>query len=137
MVFMCVSLQSDSYLSKNVFIVVSSPVIVFFSPFSPKVLSSLAQVHHGSSSSYSSPVGNGFITKEAFGAHIPTRMTPVKTRRDGGLCDSWCCRDDDCNFAADAFVHQLRLNLLAAKRICAFVCCSRQRSVQQPIWGQM
>ncbi|KAM6947398.1 ATR-interacting protein [Lycodopsis pacificus] len=49
---------------------------------SPKVLSCLAQMHHGSGSSTSSPTGNGFITKETFGAHIPSRMTPVKTRRD-------------------------------------------------------
>ncbi|XP_076601444.1 ATR-interacting protein isoform X2 [Chaetodon auriga] len=53
---------------------------------SPKVLSSLAQLHHGSSSS--SPIENGFITKETFGAHVPSRTTPVKTprktRRDGG-----------------------------------------------------
>ncbi|XP_068578233.1 ATR-interacting protein isoform X2 [Cebidichthys violaceus] len=49
---------------------------------SPKVLSCLAQMHHGSGSSSSSPIGNGFITKETFGAHVPSRMTPVKTRRD-------------------------------------------------------
>ncbi|XP_040888893.1 ATR-interacting protein isoform X2 [Toxotes jaculatrix] len=53
---------------------------------SPKVLSSLGQVHHGSGSSSSSPSGNGFITKEMFGAEVPSRMTPVKTpmktRRD-------------------------------------------------------
>ncbi|XP_039972449.1 ATR-interacting protein [Xiphias gladius] len=54
---------------------------------SPKVLSSLAQLHHGSSSSSSSsPTGNGFITKEMFGAQVPSRTTPVKTpmktRRD-------------------------------------------------------
>ncbi|KAM7005936.1 ATR-interacting protein [Tautogolabrus adspersus] len=49
---------------------------------SPKVLSSLAQLHHGSSGNSSSPTGNGFITKEMFGASIPTRTTPVKTRRD-------------------------------------------------------
>ncbi|XP_034537491.1 ATR-interacting protein [Notolabrus celidotus] len=46
---------------------------------SPKVL---AQLHHGSSSSSSSPIGNGFITKEMFGANIPSRTTPVKTRRE-------------------------------------------------------
>ncbi|XP_073323636.1 ATR-interacting protein [Pagrus major] len=51
---------------------------------SPKVLSSLAQLHHGSGSSSSSPTANGFITKETFGASIPSRTTPVKTRRDGG-----------------------------------------------------
>ncbi|XP_070758178.1 ATR-interacting protein [Enoplosus armatus] len=55
---------------------------------SPKVLNCLAQLHHGSGSSSSSPTGNGFITKETFGAHIPSRTTPVKTplktRRDGG-----------------------------------------------------
>ncbi|XP_060926081.1 ATR-interacting protein [Limanda limanda] len=54
---------------------------------SPKVPSSLAQTHHGSGSSSSSPAGNGFITKETFGAQLPTRGTPVKTpmktRRDG------------------------------------------------------
>ncbi|XP_069388302.1 ATR-interacting protein [Paralichthys olivaceus] len=54
---------------------------------SPKVLSSLAQLHHGTGSSSSSPAGNGFITKETFGAQLPTRVTPVKTpvktRRDG------------------------------------------------------
>ncbi|XP_037303854.2 ATR-interacting protein isoform X2 [Pungitius pungitius] len=51
---------------------------------SPKVLSSLAQLHHGSggSSSSSSPTGNGFITKESFGAAVLSRTTPVKTRRD-------------------------------------------------------
>ncbi|XP_031707741.1 ATR-interacting protein [Anarrhichthys ocellatus] len=48
---------------------------------SPKVLSCLAQMHHGSGSSTSSPTGNGFITKETFGAHVPSTMTPVKTRR--------------------------------------------------------
>ncbi|XP_071349907.1 ATR-interacting protein isoform X2 [Trachinotus anak] len=45
---------------------------------SPKVLSSLGQLHHGSGSSSSSP-GNGFITKETFGAQVPSRKTPVKT----------------------------------------------------------
>ncbi|XP_074527923.1 ATR-interacting protein [Halichoeres trimaculatus] len=49
---------------------------------SPKVLSSLVQVHHGSGSSSSSPIGNGFITKEMFGATITSRTTPVKTRRE-------------------------------------------------------
>uniref|UniRef100_UPI0037E8C8D9 ATR-interacting protein n=1 Tax=Semicossyphus pulcher TaxID=241346 RepID=UPI0037E8C8D9 len=49
---------------------------------SPKVLSSLAQLHHGSGGSSSSPTGNGFITKEMFGANIPSRTTPVKARRD-------------------------------------------------------
>ncbi|XP_049428322.1 ATR-interacting protein isoform X1 [Epinephelus fuscoguttatus] len=49
---------------------------------SPKVLSSLAQLHHGTGSSSSSPTGNGFITKESFGAPGPSRTTPVKTRRD-------------------------------------------------------
>ncbi|XP_063766420.1 ATR-interacting protein isoform X2 [Eleginops maclovinus] len=49
---------------------------------SPKVLSSLAQLHHGSCGSASSPTGNGFITKETFGAHVPSKVTPVKTRRD-------------------------------------------------------
>lgn len=43
---------------------------------SPKVL------NHGSSSSSSSPIGNGFITKEMFGAPLSSRTTPVKTRRD-------------------------------------------------------
>ncbi|XP_017286990.1 ATR-interacting protein [Kryptolebias marmoratus] len=46
---------------------------------SPKLLSTLAQVHHGSGSSSSSPVGNGFITKEAFGAQISSRTTQMKT----------------------------------------------------------
>ncbi|XP_041836386.1 ATR-interacting protein [Melanotaenia boesemani] len=46
---------------------------------SPKVLSTLAQMHHGSSSSSSSPIRNDFITKEVFGAQISSRMTPVKT----------------------------------------------------------
>ncbi|XP_026203920.1 ATR-interacting protein isoform X2 [Anabas testudineus] len=53
---------------------------------SPKVSSSLAQLHHGSGSSSSSPTGNGFITKETFGAQVLSRTTPmktpVKTRRD-------------------------------------------------------
>ncbi|KAM8916409.1 ATR-interacting protein isoform 2-T2 [Spinachia spinachia] len=49
---------------------------------SPKVLSSLAQLHHGSGSSSCSPTGNGFITKETFAAPVPSRTTPVKTRRD-------------------------------------------------------
>ncbi|XP_051270664.1 ATR-interacting protein isoform X2 [Dicentrarchus labrax] len=62
---------------------------------SPKVLSSLAQLHHGSGSSSSSPTGNGFITKETFGAHLPCRTTPVKTRRDGGNRGSSGSRSDD------------------------------------------
>ncbi|XP_029287507.1 LOW QUALITY PROTEIN: ATR-interacting protein [Cottoperca gobio] len=49
---------------------------------SPKVLSFLGQLHHGSGGGSSSPMGNGFITKETFGAHVPSKMTPVKTRRD-------------------------------------------------------
>ncbi|XP_069006052.1 ATR-interacting protein isoform X2 [Embiotoca jacksoni] len=54
---------------------------------SPKVLSCLAQMHHGSgSSSSSSPTGTGFITKETFGAQLSSRTTPgkapVKTPRD-------------------------------------------------------
>ncbi|XP_042352422.1 ATR-interacting protein [Plectropomus leopardus] len=50
---------------------------------SPKVLNSLAQLHHGSGSSSSSPTANGFITKESFGANVPSRTTtPLKTRRD-------------------------------------------------------
>ncbi|KAM9409065.1 ATR-interacting protein [Pholidichthys leucotaenia] len=50
---------------------------------SPKIL------HHNSSSS-SSPVGNAFITKEMFGAQIPSRTMPGKTRRnaDGGASSS-------------------------------------------------
>ncbi|XP_070815704.1 ATR-interacting protein [Chaetodon trifascialis] len=55
---------------------------------SPKVLSNLAHLHHGGGSSSPSPTENGFITKETFGAHVPSRTTPVKTprktRRDGG-----------------------------------------------------
>nr|XP_046237137.1 ATR-interacting protein [Scatophagus argus] len=50
---------------------------------SPKVMSGLVQVHRSSSSS-SSPTGNGFITKETFGASVPSKTTPVKTRRHGG-----------------------------------------------------
>ncbi|CAJ1050924.1 ATR-interacting protein isoform X1 [Xyrichtys novacula] len=46
---------------------------------SPKV----AQLHLGSGSSSSSPIANGFITKEMFEASITSRVTPVKTRRDG------------------------------------------------------
>ncbi|CAK6960920.1 ATR-interacting protein [Scomber scombrus] len=59
---------------------------------SPKVLSGVAQVHHGSGSSFSSPTGNGFITKETFGAQVTSRTTPVKTpgktRRDDRLASS-------------------------------------------------
>ncbi|XP_029006180.1 ATR-interacting protein isoform X2 [Betta splendens] len=47
---------------------------------SPKILSNLAQLHHGSGSSSSSPTGNGFITKEVFGAQTMSRTTPVKTQ---------------------------------------------------------
>ncbi|KAM7401699.1 hypothetical protein PAMP_016994 [Pampus punctatissimus] len=55
---------------------------------SPKGLSGLAQLHQGSgSSNSSSPTGNGFITKETFGAQVLSRTTPRKTpgktRRDG------------------------------------------------------
>ncbi|XP_056253933.1 ATR-interacting protein isoform X1 [Seriola aureovittata] len=46
---------------------------------SPKVLSCLGQLHQGSGSSSSSP-GNGFITKEMFGAQVPSKTTPVKTQ---------------------------------------------------------
>ncbi|XP_034724200.1 ATR-interacting protein [Etheostoma cragini] len=49
---------------------------------SPKVPNCLAHLHHGSGSSSSSPTGNGFITKETFGAHVPSRTTPVKKRKD-------------------------------------------------------
>ncbi|XP_047203407.1 ATR-interacting protein isoform X1 [Girardinichthys multiradiatus] len=49
---------------------------------SPKVLGTLNQMHQMSGSSSSSPGGNGFITKEVFGAQISSRMTPVKTLRD-------------------------------------------------------
>ncbi|KAM4740892.1 ATR-interacting protein isoform 2-T3 [Anableps anableps] len=49
---------------------------------SPKVLSALTQMNQMSGSSSSSSIGNGFITKETFGAQISSRMTPVKTRRD-------------------------------------------------------
>ncbi|XP_043976797.1 ATR-interacting protein isoform X2 [Gambusia affinis] len=49
---------------------------------SPKVLSALTQMHPMSGSSSSSPIGNGFITKETFGAQISSRVTPVKTPRD-------------------------------------------------------
>jgi len=53
------------------------------SPLSPKVLGCLAQLHHGSGGSSPSPTGNGFITKETFGAHVPSRAA----RRDGGSRD--------------------------------------------------
>ncbi|XP_007547107.1 ATR-interacting protein-like [Poecilia formosa] len=49
---------------------------------SPKVLSTLTQMHQMSGSSSSSPIGNGFITKETFGAQISSRVTPVKTLRN-------------------------------------------------------
>ncbi|XP_005811881.1 ATR-interacting protein isoform X1 [Xiphophorus maculatus] len=49
---------------------------------SPKVLSALTQMYQMSGSSSSSPIGNGFITKETFGAQISSRVTPVKTPRD-------------------------------------------------------
>ncbi|XP_012736795.2 ATR-interacting protein isoform X1 [Fundulus heteroclitus] len=49
---------------------------------SPKVLSTLTQMHQASGSSSSSPIGNGFITKEEFGAEISCRTKPVKTLRD-------------------------------------------------------
>ncbi|KAM9860180.1 ATR-interacting protein [Aulostomus maculatus] len=59
---------------------------------SPKVLTSIAQSHHGSCSSSSSPTGNGFITKEMFGALVPSRTPPQKTsgktRRDDRLASS-------------------------------------------------
>lgn len=56
----------------------------WFPPLSPKVSSCLGQLRHGSGSSSSSPTGNGFITKDTFGAQVLSRTTPVKTRRDGG-----------------------------------------------------
>ncbi|XP_067442577.1 ATR-interacting protein isoform X2 [Thunnus thynnus] len=56
---------------------------------SPKVPSGLAQLHQGSGgSSSSSPTANGFITKETFGAQVPSRTTPGKTRRDDRLSSS-------------------------------------------------
>ncbi|KAM6928060.1 ATR-interacting protein [Xenentodon cancila] len=60
---------------------------------SPKVLSSLAQMHHGSGSSSSSPLGNGFIPKGMFEAQTSSKMTPVKTRRDDRGASS--CRPGD------------------------------------------
>ncbi|KAF7657636.1 hypothetical protein LDENG_00023570 [Lucifuga dentata] len=45
---------------------------------SPKVLSCVTQLHHGSGSSSSSPAGNGFITKESFNSHLPSKTTPAK-----------------------------------------------------------
>ncbi|XP_061544588.1 ATR-interacting protein [Phycodurus eques] len=54
---------------------------------SPKVPNGLSQLHRGGSSS--SPTGSGFITKETFAAHLPSRnasiKTPAKTRRDGAV----------------------------------------------------
>ncbi|XP_068460422.1 ATR-interacting protein isoform X2 [Clinocottus analis] len=55
---------------------------------SPKVLGCLAQLHHGSASSSSSPTGNGFITKETFGAHVPSRVTPRRDDRGGSASRS-------------------------------------------------
>lgn len=51
---------------------------------SPKVLSSIANVNTGSSSSSSLPssTGNGFITKEIFGASVPAKATPGKKRKE-------------------------------------------------------
>ncbi|KAM3834047.1 ATR-interacting protein [Diretmus argenteus] len=49
---------------------------------SPSVLSSVTQLHHGSGSSSSSPTGNGFITKETFGAQLPSRTTPARRDAD-------------------------------------------------------
>ncbi|XP_035813505.2 ATR-interacting protein isoform X2 [Amphiprion ocellaris] len=53
---------------------------------SPKV-----PMNPGSSSP--SPIGNGFITKEMFGAQISSRTTPLKTRRDDRTTSS--CRSAD------------------------------------------
>ncbi|XP_023146844.2 ATR-interacting protein isoform X3 [Amphiprion ocellaris] len=50
---------------------------------SPKV-----PMNPGSSSP--SPIGNGFITKEMFGAQISSRTTPLKTRRDADRTTSSC-----------------------------------------------
>ncbi|KAK1900950.1 ATR-interacting protein [Dissostichus eleginoides] len=52
------------------------------SPLLRNSLKVLAQLHHGTGGSTSSPTANGFITKEMFGAHVPSKMTPVKTQRD-------------------------------------------------------
>ncbi|KAK5912015.1 hypothetical protein CesoFtcFv8_001931 [Champsocephalus esox] len=52
------------------------------SPLLRNSLKVLTQLHHGTGGSTSSPTANGFITKEMFGAHVPSKMTPVKTRRD-------------------------------------------------------
>ncbi|KAM6979755.1 ATR-interacting protein [Aplochiton taeniatus] len=54
---------------------------------SPRVHSTAAKMHHGSTSSSTSPVGGVFITKEMFGAQLAARTTPVKTPGSGR------CRD--------------------------------------------
>lgn len=64
-----------------------SPDSPSISALSPKVQSSIANMRPGnsSSSSSSSPssTGNGFITKEIFGAGVPSKATPAKKRKEG------------------------------------------------------
>ncbi|XP_028302964.1 ATR-interacting protein [Gouania willdenowi] len=49
---------------------------------SPKAVCSVTQRHHGNSSSSSSPLANGFITKEMFEAQVSSRTIPVKSRKE-------------------------------------------------------
>ncbi|XP_029946785.1 ATR-interacting protein-like isoform X2 [Salarias fasciatus] len=61
---------------------------------SPRTTSSVAQKHHGSGSSSSSPIGNGFITKEAFLAQASSRITTVKAKRNDCVSRSEASRPD-------------------------------------------
>ncbi|KAJ4940656.1 hypothetical protein JOQ06_026952 [Pogonophryne albipinna] len=58
------------------------------SPLLRNSLKVLTQLHHGTGGSTSSPTANGFITKEMFGVHVPSKMTAVKTRRDADRVSS-------------------------------------------------
>lgn len=88
---------------------------------SPKVLNGLAQLHHGGGSSSSSPTGNGFITKEMFGAQVPCGTTPVKTpgktpakaRRDGESHDEGddSCGITGCDSEIDCIIAFMRINI--------------------------
>ncbi|KAG7226811.1 hypothetical protein INR49_014160 [Caranx melampygus] len=103
---------------------------------SPKVLSSLG--HHGSGSSSSSPAANGFITKEMFGANVPSRTTPVKmpmkTRRDDFLLHSdaaSCVSGDGAPRASLSPVQSLAvsgLNMLSQSRAAAVATSRSHRS---------
>uniref|UniRef100_A0A096M8I1 ATR-interacting protein-like n=1 Tax=Poecilia formosa TaxID=48698 RepID=A0A096M8I1_POEFO len=71
----------------------------------PKVLSTLTQMHQMSGSSSSSPIGNGFITKETFGAQISSRVTPVKTLRNARsvpVCQT--CKDAAQRMSSSVFL---------------------------------